>query len=285
MSVLQQELPLRKSETTDYSGTKEHAIEDLKYDNKSATIKDIFGRNSCADVKYHDDPIVRDLEIMTGATNYRDWILNNVSSHIGDRILEIGSGIGNYTSKLSEYGSVMALDIYKPCIGYLSDKFRDNKRILPVNIDITSKEALAVKEYRPNTAVCINVLEHIKDDMQALKNTRSVLTEDGKLILLVPAYKVLFGSIDRLVGHHRRYGKKELKLKLHAAGFKVRELFYMNSIAVPFWYINNRIIKLKEESLSQVLLYDKNVVPLLSKVERFIKPPFGLSVVAVAYRN
>ncbi len=284
MSVLQRELPLRQSEATNYKMIAP-ATEDLCCGNNSATIEDLFGRDSCSDTKYHDDPIVRDLEIMLGATNYRDWILSNVSSHIGNRILEIGSGIGNYTSKLSEYGSVMAIDIYKPCIGYLSDKFSGNNRIMPVNIDITSREALAVKEYRPNTAVCINVLEHIEDDMQALKNTRNVLTEDGKLILLVPAYKMLFGSIDRLVGHYRRYGKKKLKLKLQAAGFKVRELFHMNSIAVPFWYINNRIIKLKEESPSQVLMYDKNVVPILSKVERFIKPPFGLSVVAVAYRN
>jgi hypothetical protein len=112
LSVLQQELQLKQSKTTNCGGTIAPAVRDSCYDNSSTTIEDLLGSDSCPDVKYHDDPIVRDLEIMSDATNYRDWILNNVSSHIGNRILEIGSGIGNYTSKLSEYGSVMAIDIY-----------------------------------------------------------------------------------------------------------------------------------------------------------------------------
>ncbi len=235
--------------------------------------------------QYHRDPIVRDLEIMAKATNYRNWILSHYFGFIGKRVLEIGAGIGNYTEVLTDREVVIAIDNHEPCVDYLRDRFKGHKNIAPLKMDISSSLSLTLREYELDTAICLNVLEHIYDDIEALRTIRAILSKYGKIILLVPAFQFLYGSIDRLVGHHRRYTKNEINKKLNSAGFEVNDIFYMNSIAVLAWFVNNRILNIKEESFGQVLLYDRRVVPVLRKIEEIMRPPFGLSVVAIASKN
>ena len=132
-------------------------------------------------------------------------------------------------------------------------RFSGRENVIPLKMDISGPEALALSRYRADTVVCINVLEHVSDDAAALSNILKALEKGGMFILLAPAFQFLYGSIDRLVGHHRRYDKKSLQKKLINAGFNIKEIFYMNSVALFGWFLNNRILKLKEESLSQVL--------------------------------
>jgi hypothetical protein len=113
----------------------------------------------------------------------------------------------------------------------------------------------------------------------------SIMQEGGKLLLLVPAFQPLYGTIDRLVGHYRRYDKSALQKKMIGAGFDVREAFYMNCLAFFGWFMNNRVFKKREESPTQVKLYDRLIVPWLRMVERIIHPPFGLSIVVIAEKN
>lgn len=230
----------------------------------------------------HPDPIIRDLEIMSGAVNYRKWIFGLFSKYLGKRIVEIGAGIGSYTGMLLDREIVVAADNYEPCIEYLKSRFSRNNNVIPLKIDVSSQEAMELSSYSPDTIICINVLEHILDDNKALSRMFSILNDNGRLVLMVPAHKFLYGSIDRIVGHQRRYSKQELGEKITSAGFKIRDLFYMNSIAVPGWFLNNRILKRKEESPAQVLFFDRFIVPWLKTVERVIKPPFGLSLFAIA---
>jgi hypothetical protein len=108
--------------------------------------------------------------------------------------------------------------------------------------------------------------------------------ENGRIILLVPAFQFLYGTIDRLVGHKRRYTKRSLKELLNKAGFIVEKIEFMNSLGILGWFLNNRILRRREESVSQVALYDRFFVPLIRRIEKIITPPFGLSIVAIARR-
>jgi hypothetical protein len=108
-----------------------------------------------------------------------------------------------------------------------------------------------------------------------------ILTPGGHLALLVPAFQFVSGTIDELVGHKRRYGREELSGKLSGAGFYIVELYYMNFIALPGWFVNNCVLKRKKESVSQVLFFDRFIVPWLKIIEDVFHPPFGLSLVAV----
>jgi 2-polyprenyl-3-methyl-5-hydroxy-6-metoxy-1,4-benzoquinol methylase len=233
----------------------------------------------------HPDPIIRDLEIMSEAVNYRKWIFSLFSKYTGQRIVEIGAGIGSYTGMLLDKEIVVAVDNYEPCIEYLKRRFSRNNNVIPLKIDISAQEAMELSRYSPDTIICINVLEHILDDNKALSRMFSVLNDNGRLILMVPAHRFLYGSIDRTVGHQRRYGNRELREKITSAGFKIIEMFYMNSIAVPGWFLNNRILKRKEESIAQILFFDRFIVPWLKIIEHVIKPPFGLSLLAIAEKG
>lgn len=231
------------------------------------------------------DPIIRDLEIMTGAVNYRRWIHSQIKEYLGQRIVELGAGIGNFTEMLLDREQVVAVDNYAPCIEYLKRRFSIYKNIIPVNVDISTPALLELGHHSPDTIVCLNVLEHVMDDVTALSRMFNLLKKGGRLVLFVPAFQPLYGGIDRLVGHHRRYSKKELTKKLAGAGFKIKTASYMNSIGFVGWFLNNRVFGKKEESSTQVKFFDRFIVPWLRNVEHVIKPPFGMSLIAVGGRE
>ena len=231
------------------------------------------------------DAIIRDLEIMSGARNYTEWIFGKFNNFLGKRVVEIGAGIGNFTANFLDRELVVAVDNYKPCIEYIKNRFADNNNIIPIEASADSPFIISLSLYSPDTIVCINVLEHVENDIAALENMFSMLTEGGKIILIVPAFQFMYGTIDRLVGHYRRYSKRDIETKLVSAGFYVKSISYMNCIGPFGWFLNNRILKKREESLSQVIFYDRFVVPWLRKIEQIFTPPFGLSLVVVGEKS
>jgi SAM-dependent methyltransferase len=222
---------------------------------------------------------------MGAARNYTEWIFDKFKDFLGMRVVEVGAGIGNFTDKFLDKELVVAVDNYKPCIEYMINRFVDNNNIIPFEASVDSPSVLSLSRYSPDTIICINVLEHVKNDIAALKNMFSILTECGKLVLLVPAFQFMFGTIDRLVGHYRRYSKMDIEAKLKTAGFYIKSISYMNCIGAFGWYLNNRILKKQEESLHQVIFYDRFVVPWLRKIEQILIPPFGLSLVVIGERE
>ena len=229
-----------------------------------------------------DDPIINDLILMSSAENYHNWIFSQFKEHLGQRVVELGGGIGTYTELLLDREFVVVVDNYWPCVEYLRERFCRHESVLPKYMDIESHHMKLLRNYKPDSIICINVLEHVKEDFIALLYMSHILQDGGKLVLLVPAYQFLYGTIDRIVGHHRRYSKNDLKKKIFRAGLKIEDMFYMNSFAAPCWFINNRILRKKEESANQISLYDRFFVPILQKLEGIRRPPFGLSLVVIA---
>ncbi len=231
------------------------------------------------------DPIIRDLEIMADTVNYRGWMYSNIRDGLGKRVVELGAGIGNFTQLLTDRDIVVAVDNSELAVEQMKKKFAGLPNVTPILADIGSPELVELRRYEADTIVCINVLEHICDDKAALSSMLEILEPGGKLILLVPAYQFLFGTIDVVVGHYRRYSKKELVDKLVEAGFEIKGLQFMNVIGVFAWFLNNRILKRKEESPAQMATFDRFVAPWAKKIEDVIKPPFGLSLIAIAEKK
>jgi 2-polyprenyl-3-methyl-5-hydroxy-6-metoxy-1,4-benzoquinol methylase len=211
---------------------------------------------------------------------YNHWIYEQIAEALGNRILEVGSGTGNITQFLCANGSrVMATDVVP---GYCSILQRSFGEIPNVNIgkfDLTAKAPAEFIRHAFDTVVCLNVLEHIEDDHFALQQMRDVLIPGGRLALLVPAHRVLYGEFDRAVGHYRRYEKSELTGKLERTGFRVRKVKFFSFAAVLPWLINGRLLKRDYLPTGQASLANR-LVPLL-KLERLIGPPFGLSLIAI----
>jgi hypothetical protein len=109
------------------------------------------------------------------------------------------------------------------------------------------------------------------------------LEPSGHLLLFVPALRILYGVHDKLVGHFRRYSRKELKQKCEGAGFQMVQLFYFDMIGAPLWFVQTKILRrpIHSANTGMIKLFDNYLVPITLAVEGKIKPPFGKSLVAI----
>jgi SAM-dependent methyltransferase len=143
------------------------------------------------------------------------------------------------------------------------------------------------REARANVAgaydsvVCLNVLEHVEDDRLAVRNMRDALAPDGRLILLVPAHPGLFCALDEDVGHYRRYSQDQLRQVLDDAGMQVERLFPFNFWGLFGWWLNGVVLRRRRLPGEQLSLFGR-LSPLLILAERLLRPPVGLSFIAVA---
>jgi ubiquinone/menaquinone biosynthesis C-methylase UbiE len=222
----------------------------------------------------------KNLETMSKATNYNSWIYSNISKYLGRRILEIGGGVGSMTRFFTGKKLVVSTDINDYNIKALNYKFSKKKRFVSVKTDI-SKTVSDLKKFSFDTVVCINVLEHIKDDRQALKNMSSLLDSRGRLVLVLPAFSSLYGSIDRSDRHYRRYDRNPTIRNVEKAGFNVVKSHYMNLPGFFGWYYHGRILKANVHPEGDISLFDK-LVPVFGFFEKIFKPPFGLSLIIIA---
>jgi len=217
------------------------------------------------------------LKRMEKVSFYNRWLVDRVKRHLTGDILEIGCGIGNMTGILVNYGQVTATDIEKYYIARTKKRMRRKARAGFGDVQ-TGKFFFGQKKF--DTVVNFNVLEHIKEDDQAIKNMTTKLKKGGKLIIVTPAHIFLFGSLDKNLGHFRRYKKKDIVEKFKKAGLKVIDIKYLNWFGAIGWFINSRILRRKVLPSKQLGLFNLVSRPLLF-LERFISPPFGLSVLIV----
>jgi 2-polyprenyl-3-methyl-5-hydroxy-6-metoxy-1,4-benzoquinol methylase len=224
---------------------------------------------------------VRDQERMTAATRYFAWQSRLASREVGSRIVEVGCGIGNFTAMLADREVVVAIDVAPSCIEKHRQRFSACPNIHSEVLDACAPEFPSLASHRPDSVVCLNVLEHISNDLLALSNMASILEPRGKVILIVPAFPALYGPIDAKLGHHRRYEKRGFAALARRAGLKVVRLNYMNSVGFIGWWINAKLLPRQAQSESQIRIFDRAIVPAMSRLESLVAPPFGQSIFAI----
>lgn len=218
------------------------------------------------------------LESMSQAVWYNQWTLNKFTPFIYGDILEVGCGIGNFTGLLAKYGKIWAVDINQEYI----KKNKPDKKI-NVGFGDIEKGKYFFKEKKFDSIVCLNVLEHIKDDNSAIKNLFTLLKSGGKLILLVPAHQFLYGEIDRSIGHVRRYNKGDLTRRLEETGFKILLSRKLNFLGALGWFIAGRILKEDIVKKGNIKIFNL-VAPLVLSLEDLFETPMGTSILAVAQK-
>jgi len=237
------------------------------------------GTPTVASVAAADVELAETLDNLDGADNYAAWIFEQVEPHLGDAVLEVGAGHGTFTEILSARGArVVATDVSQRCADVLRERFAGDERVTVVH-----GGADAVAGLPPfDSAVLINVLEHIPDDDGALSDLATTLKPGGRLILWVPAFQLLYSDFDRKIGHHRRYRKGELRAQLTRAGYEVAEIRYVNSVGALAWLVVARLMHRAPTGGASVKIYDSYFVPVLKRLEGRRGAPFGQSVFAVA---
>lgn len=227
-----------------------------------------------------DTPGGQTLESMSQASWYNRWTLKKFTKYLKGDILEVGCGIGNFTTTLVNYGQVWAIDINNEYIEKTQGKVRGKARVGFGDIE-KGKYFFPSRNF--DIIVCLNVLEHLEDDVAAGNNLYQLLRKGGKLILLVPAHWFLYGGIDRSIGHFRRYNKRGLIKQLGGAGFKVIGSRNINFLGTLGWFITGRI--LKEEKIDGKAIKIFNLIaPFFLSLEDVFEPPIGTSILIVAER-
>src|SRR5438270_442467 len=187
---------------------------------------------------------------------YNKWIWERLQPYVGQRVLEVGAGSGTMTRFLYGRELIVATDKETPYVDRLRNAFRRRPGIIVERLDLDDDDALDLSRYAFDTVLCINVLEHTLDDAAALRRANELLVAGGRIVIFVPAGKDLFGSLDRGVGHQRRYDKDELIEKLNQAGFEVEEISFQNHADRLAWWINSHLCKRQELPVAQSRIFD-----------------------------
>ena len=224
---------------------------------------------------------VADQQRMSRATNYFAWQGRLVKREIGQRVIEVGCGLGNFTGMLLDREAVVAVDQEESCIKLLRQRYSDRENLQVLKFDVADETFPSLAFFRAESCVCLNVLEHVRDDFAALRNMSSALIAGGVIVLIVPAFQSLYGPIDRNLGHHRRYTRASMARLAASAGLQVKKARYMNAVGFFGWWANERIFKKEAQSERQIEAFDQYVVPIQSKLEEWIAPPFGQSLFLV----
>ncbi|MCF7847226.1 MAG: methyltransferase domain-containing protein [Kiritimatiellales bacterium] len=231
------------------------------------------------------EPFVYDgenLEAMRSGPNYAAWIFSQFKPYLCGCVAEVGAGTGIFTEQIVDRAEFEQLDVFEPAsnlLPLLRKQVGDN----PLVEIHPSVFTAADGEDKYDAIVYNNVLEHLEDDRQELKLIHDSLKPGGHVCILVPALMFLYSEHDRDIGHFRRYGRKELKNKVLDAGFTLKFCRYFDIAGVLPWLVVFKWLKRPLEP-SGVLLYDRFVVPPMSRMETVCAPCIGKNVVLVAQR-
>jgi glycosyltransferase involved in cell wall biosynthesis len=222
------------------------------------------------------------LDSLAQTPRFNRWLASVVSPYLGTRVLELGAGIGNLTMHLARNRKLyVATDVDTEHMGRLRRRFQERPNIAVLGCDLESASDFApLQDAGIDSVVCLNVLEHVADDEGAMRNICSVLEPGGRAVILVPCGPGLYGTLDEVLGHFRRYSEDELRSRLRSAGFEVECILRFNRITRPGWYLNGTVLRRKAFSRFQLWVFDRTVW-CWQKIDRFL--PWGpVSLIAVA---
>ncbi|MFT3694684.1 MAG: class I SAM-dependent methyltransferase [Kofleriaceae bacterium] len=212
--------------------------------------------------------------------NYFAWQAELFAGYAHGTIIDHGAGTGGLSNALvkAKLGDVIAVEPDPQLVEVLRAKFGDDHVVAGTLDDYLDAHGPASVD----TIVSSNVIEHIEDDVACLQAMFELLRPGGAVGLYIPARPELYGSLDKAVGHHRRYTKPEIEQKLQHAGFHVERVQYRNLVSVVPWLITGRVMKLEKLGDGSLKLFDKVVFPVARWIEDRFPPAYGLNLVAIA---
>lgn len=226
------------------------------------------------------------LNIIGSANKFNHWMYSTIKPFCTGEILEIGSGIGNISTFFIENGANIYLsDIRPEYCNFLRNKFDSFQNLKGVRtIDLIHENFDGEYQHlldKFDAVFFLNVLEHINNHNLAVSNAITLLKPGGKIIILVPAYHILYCDIDKELGHYRRYTAKSLKKVVSDKKVKIEKLFHFNACGIPAWFIAGKILRKKHIEEGKMSLFN-SLVPAFKFIDRISFRKIGLSLIIVA---
>ena len=217
------------------------------------------------------------LELMVEAVNYNAFLVSLIrnEARAGETVLDFGAGIGTFANALALNGHNVQ------CI---EPDQRQRERILQAGL-IAYEDIRNVSDQSVDLLYSLNVLEHIEDDVAALRACYEKMKPGGRVLIYVPAFQVLYSSMDKLVGHCRRYTRGDLGEKMHLAGFEVIKNEYVDSAgflaSLLFKAFGSDSGTINRKAL---IAYDRYAFPISRLLDRASNRLFGKNVLLLAQR-
>lgn len=230
----------------------------------------------------YDDYFLRaSAQSLSNARRLNQWIVRTIEPFLGDCILETGAGLGNISRQLPQLEKLIITEKSEQLLETLRQAYTGNQIVDVVKLDLSRPDDFdKIGPEVCDTLLCLNSLEYIENQHEALHRMRILLRPQGCLILAVPQYQWLYGAYDKHAGHLRRYSRKDLARLLDETGYRIKTVFSLNFFSIPAWWINTCLLKRKKIGRLQLKLHD-TLVPLMRHVERWLPLP-GLSLICVA---
>lgn len=214
------------------------------------------------------------------------FIQKYLKDKISPRILDVGTGTGRTFEFLSKYGEVTGIDNSDEAI-----KFCSKRNI--TDVIKTDVRTIPFEDFSFDIVIAMDIIEHLDEDIIAVREFYRVLRKDGVLLLTVPAFMFLWGRHDEINMHRKRYNIWQISQIIKKAGFQIEKLSYYNFFLFPIVFLTRfgrKVLKVKEKKLKSDLKEIPSFInKLLEKIfsfERFLlrrwNLPFGVSLICVA---
>jgi glycosyltransferase involved in cell wall biosynthesis len=211
------------------------------------------------------------------------WLGDTLRPFLGDRVLEVGAGVGTMTSQFIPREVYVATDASAHFLHYLRSYSFGKPYLRVLRFDPNQPGESEGLAHEFDTVIAVNVLEHAEDERQALRNLRDTLIAGGRAIIVAPQHPGLFGSLDRFLERRKRYSAPEVQRLLEESGFQIETLIDFNRASVPGWWLNGKVLRRSSFSRLQLKVLDV-ITPALQRIDRFL-PWRGLSVIAVGVKR
>lgn len=225
----------------------------------------------------HDEEI---LDAFSVAPKFNRWMADTIRPYVGTRVLEIGAGMGNLTRQLVKRKErYVASDVNDEHLRRLRNRLQHQTNLEVRICDLTKRADFDQFGAAMDTVICLNVVEHMEHDVHCLTNIFQALKPGGRAIILVPCGQEIFGRLDVILGHYRRYSREQLDAAMTAAGFEVETILNFNRVSRPAWYVKGKLLQQSRIARFQIRSFDR-FVWLWKRIDRFF--PWGpTSVIAI----
>lgn len=234
-------------------------------------------------VSTYNEGVEEDLRVLGAARRYQQWLWEEVAPFVGGRVFEIGSGIGTYSAFLSDREHAILSDYDPRYVEILRGRFADRLNVEVIQADaadLSEGVVERVARQRIDTVLCLNVLEHIRDDEACVRALGATLTPGGRVVLILPAHPALFSTLDREYGHFRRYVRGDAARLAAASNLRVLRSACFNLAGLFGWLVNHRILGRTRLPKAQTSAFDR-LVPLFRAVDGLGSGRVGLSLTVV----
>lgn len=222
-------------------------------------------------------------ELFLLAKNWKAYWSKAILPFMGERILELGAGIGATARLLNKkpYQQWLALEPDSKLCAIMEKE----KGELPSSLEIRhgTRDQLLPDELF-DVALYIDVLEHIEDDRLELINISRHIVQNGYMIILVPAHQQLYTPFDEKIGHFRRYNKQSL-INVLPSNFVIVKSQYLDSVGLLASLANKWFLKSSTPTKQQIIFWDSVLVRLSTFIDPLLRYKLGKSILMVLQKQ